>query len=339
MRSGWIRRTSVSCSTRTRRTLETRPASTRIRGRAWPIGNGAPPCTTTTARARTGINERGFPDWPSRGARARRPPARAEPPDPAGRGSERDRAAPGADHGTAGPSARQGAAGNAASAQATRGETVMSRALWKGAISFGLVHVPVEIFSAEKRHELDFDMLDKRDLQPVGYQRINKKSGKVVPWEQIVKGYEHSKGKYVVLSDADFREANVEKTQTIDILSFVDIADIPVIYFDTPHYLVPARGGSKGYALLLQTLEKAKKAAVAQVVIRTRQRLAAVMPSDGMLVLCTLRYGYEIRPRDELEAPAEKKAAVSGREVDMALQLVKEMSEPFAPKKYKDTYR
>ena len=215
----------------------------------------------------------------------------------------------------------------------------MSRALWKGAISFGLVHVPVEIYSAEKRHELDFDMLDKRDLQPVGYQRINKKSGKVVPWEQIVKGYEHSKGKYVVLSEADFREANVEKTQTIDILSFVDIADIPVIHFDTPHYLVPAKGGSKGYALLLQTLEKAKKAAVAQVVIRTRQRLAAVMPSEGMLVLCTLRYGYEIRPRDELEAPAEKKAAVSSREVDMALQLVKEMSEPFAPKKYKDTYR
>lgn len=215
----------------------------------------------------------------------------------------------------------------------------MSRALWKGAISFGLVHVPVEIYSAEKRHELDFDMLDKRDLQPVGYQRINKKTGKVVPWEQIVKGYEHTKGKYVVLSDADFREANVEKTQTIDILSFVDIADIPVIHFDTPHYLVPARGGSKGYALLLQTLEKAKKAAVAQVVIRTRQRLAAVMPSEGMLVLCTLRYGYEIRSRDELEAPAEKKSAVSSREVEMALQLVKEMSEPFAPKKYKDTYR
>jgi DNA end-binding protein Ku len=197
----------------------------------------------------------------------------------------------------------------------------MSRALWKGAISFGLIHVPVEIYSAEKRHELDFDMLDKRDLQPVGYQRINKKTGKVVPWEQIVKGYEHTKGKYVVLSEADFREANVEKTQTIDILSFVDIADIPVIHFDTPHYLVPARGGAKGYALLLQTLEKAKKAAVAQVVIRTRQRLAAVMPSEGMLVLCTLRYGYEIRPRDELEAPAEKKAAVSGREVAMALQL------------------
>ena len=215
----------------------------------------------------------------------------------------------------------------------------MARALWKGAISFGLVHVPVELHSAEKSNALDFDMLDKRDMQPVGYQRINKKSGKVVPWEQIVKAYQHSKGKYVVLTDTDFREANVEATQTIDILSFVEIEEIPVIHFDTPYYLVPARGGSKGYALLLQTLEQAKKAAVAQVVIRTRQRLAAVMPSSGMLVLCTLRYGYEIRPRDEIDVPAPKKAAVSGREVDMALQLVKEMSEHFSPKKYRDTYR
>jgi DNA end-binding protein Ku len=215
----------------------------------------------------------------------------------------------------------------------------MSRALWKGAISFGLVHVPVELYPAEKRNALQFDLLDKRDMQPVGYQRINKKSGKAVPWEQIVKGYEHSKGKYVVLSEADFRKANVEATQTIDILSFVDLDDIPVIHFDTPHYLVPARGGGKGYTLLMETLREAKKAAIAQVVIRTRQRLAAVMPSEGMLVMCTLRYGYEIRSRDEIEAPPQKKTAVSKQEVQMALQLVDEMSAPFQPKKYKDTYR
>jgi DNA end-binding protein Ku len=215
----------------------------------------------------------------------------------------------------------------------------MARALWKGAISFGLVNVPVELHSAEKRHELEFDMLDKRDMQPVGYRRINKKTGKEVPWEQVVKGYEHAKGKYVVLTDADFREANVKATQTIDILSFVQIDEIPVIHFDSPYYLLPARGGAKGYTLLLQTLEQAKKAAIGQVVIRTRQRLAAVMPSDGMLVLCTLRYGYEIRARDELDASAPKKAAVSGKEVEMALHLVKEMSEPFSPQQYKDTYR
>ena len=214
----------------------------------------------------------------------------------------------------------------------------MRRALWKGAISFGLVHVPVELYSAEKRNTLQFDLLDKRDMQPVGNQRVNKKNGKVVPWEQIVKGYEHAKGKYVVLSEADFKKANVEATQTIDILSFVDVEDIPVIHFDTPHYLVPARGGSKGYTLLLETLAEAQKAAIAQIVIRTRQRLAAVMPSEGLLVMCTLRYGYEIRPRKELDAPRPKKAAVSKKEVQMALQLVDEMSEPFAPAKYKDTY-
>lgn len=214
-----------------------------------------------------------------------------------------------------------------------------TRALWKGAISFGLVHVPVQLYSAEKRDALQFDLLDKRDMQPVGYQRFNKQSGKPVPWEQIVKGYEYSKDKYVVLTDADFRAANVEATRTIDILSFVDVEDIPVLHFDTPYYLSPARGGSKGYRLLLETLAQAKKAAIAQVVIRTRQRLAAVMPSEGLLVLCTLRYGYEIRPRTEIEVPEEKKSPVSKKEVDMALQLVEEMSEPFSPKKYKDTYR
>lgn len=214
-----------------------------------------------------------------------------------------------------------------------------ARALWKGAISFGLVHVPVQLYSAEKRDALQFDLLDKRDMQPVGYQRFNKQSGKPVPWEQIVKGYEYEKDKYVVLTDADFRAANVEATQTIDILSFVGVEEIPVLFFDTPYYLSPARGGSKGYRLLLETLAQANKAAIAQVVIRTRQRLAAVMPQDDLLVLCTLRYGYEIRPRDEIEVPEDRKSAVSKKEVEMALQLVEEMSEPFAPKKYKDTYR
>lgn len=216
----------------------------------------------------------------------------------------------------------------------------MRRALWDGAISFGLVHVPVSLYPAEKRDTLGFDLLDKRDLQPVGYQRINKKTGKVVPWDQIVKGYAYEKNRYVVMTEADFKAANVEATKTIDIVSFVDLKDIPVVHFDTPYYLAPGRGGSRGYALMLRTLEQAKKAAIAQVVIRTRQHLAAVMPDDGMLLLVTLRYGYEIRARDDIETDAGgKKKAVSAKEVDMALQLVEEMSEPFAPKKYKDTYR
>jgi DNA end-binding protein Ku len=216
----------------------------------------------------------------------------------------------------------------------------VSRALWQGAISFGLVHVPVALHSAAQRDSLNLDMLDKRDMQPVGYQRINKKTGKPVAWDQIVKGYPYEKGHYVVLTDADFRAANVEATQTIDILSFVNVSEIPVAYFDTPYYLVPTRGGSRGYALMLQTLERTKKAALAQVVIRTRQRLAAVMPEDQLLLLCTLRYAYEIRSPEELpETSGKKQKPVSKKEVEMAMQLVDEMSEPFAPSKYKDTYR
>lgn len=214
----------------------------------------------------------------------------------------------------------------------------MSRALWKGAISFGLVHVPVELYSAEKRNALDFDMLDRRDMNPVGYQRINKETGKVVPWDEIVKGYEHKKGEYVVVTEEDFRRANVEATQTIDIINFVNLAEIPLIYFDTPYYLAPGRGGDKGYALMRQTLKRADKAGIAQVVIRSRQRLAALVPDGDLLILNTLRYNYEIRLHDEVKVPSGKKAAASAREVAMALKLVEEMSDRWQPQKYHDTY-
>ena len=215
----------------------------------------------------------------------------------------------------------------------------MSRALWKGAISFGLVHVPVELRSAERRNSLDFDLLDRRDMSPVGYQRVNKETGKVVPWEEIVKGYEHKKGEYVVVTDEDFRRANVEATQTIDIVSFVNLAEIPLIYFDTPYYLAPGRGGDKGYALMRQTLKRADKAGIAQVVIRSRQRLAALVPQGEMLILNTLRYEYEIRPADEIDLPKGRKAEATAREVAMALKLVEEMTEEWRPDKYHDTYR
>ena len=215
----------------------------------------------------------------------------------------------------------------------------MPRALWKGAISFGLVHVPVELYSAEKRNTLDFDLLDRRDMNPVGYQRVNKETGKVVPWEEIVKGYEHKKGEYVVVTDEDFRRANVEATQTIDIVNFVNLADIPLIYFDTPYYLAPGRGGDKGYALMRQTLKRADKAGIAQVVIRSRQRLAALVPQDEMLILNTLRYQYEIRPADDIDLPKGRKAEANAREVAMALKLVEEMADEWRPEQYHDTYR
>ena len=213
----------------------------------------------------------------------------------------------------------------------------MARSLWKGAISFGLVNVPVELHSAKKRAaELDMTMLDKRDLAPVGYKRVNKATGKEVAWGNVVKGYEYKDDKYVVLSDEDFRRANPEASRTVDILAFVDLADIQPQYFETPYYLVPEKRGEKAYALLRETLEKAGKAGIASVVIRTKQYLAALVAQDELMVLNTLRYADELKAPAELEIP---KAKVTAKELDMALRLVEDMADEWEPKKYKDTYR
>ena len=213
----------------------------------------------------------------------------------------------------------------------------MPRALWRGAITFGLVNIPVALHSAEKRKKLDLTLLDRRNFAPVGYKRVNKRTGREVDWEQIVKGYEYKKGSYVALSDEDFKRANVEATQTVDILAFVDAADIAPIYFDTPYYLSPGKRGEKGYALLRETLKRSGKAAVANVVIRTRQYVAVLLPMDDLLVLDTLRFADEIRSADDFELPRQARA--SAREVEMALRLVKDMSEKWKPQKYRDTYR
>ena len=213
----------------------------------------------------------------------------------------------------------------------------MPRALWKGAISFGLVNVPVELVSGEKRSaELDFTMLDKRDLSPVGYQRVNKASGKTVPWKEVVKGYEYKDGRYVVLSEEDFRRANVEATRTVDILAFVDLAEIPPQHFDKPYYLVPEKRGAKAYALLRETLAKAGKAGVATFVIRSKQHLAALIPIDDVLLLNTLRYADEVRAPREIEVPSPK---VTSKERELALKLVEDMSGKWQPKQFHDTFR
>jgi DNA end-binding protein Ku len=217
----------------------------------------------------------------------------------------------------------------------------MSRSLWKGSISFGLVNIPVLLYSAENRNSFDLTLLDRRDMKPVGFKRYNKKTGKEVAWEQIVKGYEYEKNRYVVLTDEDFRRANVEATQTIDILSFVRGEDISPTSFETPYFLAPDKRGEKGYALLRETLTKTGKAAIATVVIRTRQYIAAVIPWNEMMVLNTLRYANELRPTKELQIPTNslKTAGVTSRELEMATKLVEEMSERWKPAQYKDTYR
>ena len=216
----------------------------------------------------------------------------------------------------------------------------MPRQLWKGAIQFGLVHVPVSLYPAEHRDELSFTLLDRRDMQPVGYQRVNKSTGDEVAFEDVVKGYEYSKGEYVILEKEDFKRANVEATQTVDIVGFVDADSIPPYYFDAPYYLAPDKHGAKGYALLRETLERTGRVGIATVVIRTRQHVAALYPQGGVLVLNTLRYHDEMRDAGELDVPASLKAAkVQPRELDMAERLVEDMATDWKPERFKDTYR
>jgi len=217
----------------------------------------------------------------------------------------------------------------------------MRRALWKGAISFGLINIPVELFTAQTHDELDFTMLDKRDLSPVGYRRISKKTGKEVAWDNIVKGYEYEDGKYVLLSDEDLRRANVEATQTIDIESFVDATQIPITYYQQPYYLAPLKSGSKAYALLRETLRSSGKIALARIVIRTRQHIAALTPFDDIINLITLRYPAELRAPDDLPIPDinPKKAGITAKEVEMAQSLVASMSGDWDPAALHDTYR
>ena len=198
----------------------------------------------------------------------------------------------------------------------------------------------MSLHTAARAHELDLNLLDKRDFAPVGYQRYNKSTGKVVEWNNVVKGYEYEKGEYVVLTDEDFRRANVEASRTIDIQTFVERDAIAPYYFDTPYFLVPDKNGERVYSLLRDALEQSKRLAVATFVLRSRQHVAALMPVGKIIVLNTLRFEAEIQPHPDVAAAAAKKAAsASGKELQMALKLVEDMSEPWKPETYEDTYR
>jgi DNA end-binding protein Ku len=183
-------------------------------------------------------------------------------------------------------------------------------------------------------------MLDRRNMKPVGFKRYNKENGKEVTWDDIVKGYEYEKDRYVVLTDEDFRRANVEATQTVDILTFVEQEQIEPIYFETPYYLAPDKRGHKGYALLRETLKQTGKTGIANVVIRTRQYVAALIPVGDVIVMNTLRYSNELRDTAELDLPSSnlKSVGVNPREIEMARRLVDGMSAAWKPQEYKDTY-
>ena len=216
----------------------------------------------------------------------------------------------------------------------------MARSVWKGLITFGLVSIPVELFTAEERKGFKFSMLDKRDFSPVGYKRYSKESGKEVEWSNIVKGYEYEKEQYVVLSDEDFKRANVKASKTIGVETFVPAEDISPQYFETPYYLVPSERGEKVYALLRETLRSTGRAAVAQFVLRSTPHLVAVKPEGRALMLFTLRYEDELKGTKGFELPAEnlKEAKVTPKEIELAKRLIDDMTGDWEPGAFKDTY-
>ena len=213
----------------------------------------------------------------------------------------------------------------------------MARAIWKGSISFGLVSIPIALYPATKQEELKFRLLRKSDLSPVNYKRVAERDGKEVPWDQIVKGYEYEKGKYVVLKDEDFQHIDLEATQTVDIQDFVELEEIDPIFFYKPYYLEPQKGGDKAYVLLRDALKDTNKVGIAKVVIKTREYLAGVKPEDGALVLELMHFADELADTSKLRIP--KKSEVGKREMDMAKALIGSMSSKWNPEKYHDDYR
>jgi DNA end-binding protein Ku len=211
----------------------------------------------------------------------------------------------------------------------------MPRSIWSGTISFGLVSVPVRMFSATQSKELRFHFLDKHDLEPIGYDKVRRDTGEHVDDDDIVRGFEVEKGRYVPLEDEDLDRLDIELTKTIDICDFVDLDDIDPIYFRKAYYLAPQEGAEKPYRLLVRALEETGKVAIAKIVIRNKQHLAALRPWNGTLVLETMYYADEVREPEKVDGRVQ----VRKPEVEMAKSLVENLSAQFDPKKYDDTYR
>lgn len=216
----------------------------------------------------------------------------------------------------------------------------MARPIWKGSISFGLVNVPITLYTAENKNDLHFKLLDKRTRSEVRYERVSEATGQQVPLDQIVKGYRYEGGDYILLTDEDFKKAAVEATQMIEISDFVDLKAIEYKYFEKPYYVVPDKKAEKGYVLLREVLKRTGKVAISKVVIRTRQYLAALIPQGNALVLEILRYYQELREQAEFNFPAAglEEYKVSERELQIAEMLVESMTGEWDPLQYHDEY-
>lgn len=210
------------------------------------------------------------------------------------------------------------------------------RAIWEGSISFGLINIPVRLYTASRERKLAFHYLHKGDLCPIKYMKVCKTTGEEIPYREIVRGYEYEKGNFVILEDKDFEKADVKMTHLIDVFQFVDEKEIDSIYLEKPYYLEPQKNASNAFALLREALNKTKKVGVAKFVLRTREYLAMVRPSNDLIILNQLRYEDEIVPPNDLTLPSSK--IVQKRELDIAIKLVEQLSEKFKISKYRDTY-
>ena len=210
------------------------------------------------------------------------------------------------------------------------------RTMWTGAVNFGLVNIPVKLYSGSQSNRVDLDMLHSEDLSPIRYARVCREDGEEVPWDEIVKGYEYREGDYVVLTKEDFAKAESGRQDTIDILSFADQSEVDPVYFSKPYYLEPGKGGAKVYRLLCQALEDSGKVAIAKYVLRNREHLACIRPSGRLLVMIQMRFADEVRSAEELKLP--DKAKVSKDEMALAKQLIDQLARPFNPEDYEDTY-
>jgi DNA end-binding protein Ku len=211
------------------------------------------------------------------------------------------------------------------------------RALWSGSISFGLINIPVHMYSGSHAHEgLDLDMLHDKDHAPIRYARVCREDGKEIPWDDIVKGYEYRDGDYVVLTKKDFAQANAEKTSTIDIQQFVEEKDIDIRYYEKPYYLEPDKGADKAYALLRESLEKSKSLALVKFVMREREHIGAIKPIGRALVLVQMRYQADLREPGNIKFPTDK--GVTKAELEMASKLIKQQTKPFIAEDFHDTY-
>lgn len=219
------------------------------------------------------------------------------------------------------------------------GETTPGRGIWSGSISFGLLQIPVTLYTAERRdEEIHFRQLDKKDLSPIKYERVSSATGKKVEWKDIVKGYEYEPDNYVVLEPDDLKKANVKATQTVDIQDFVPADAIDPAYFETPYYVVPQKRAAKAYVLLREALAKKNAVAIATFVLRTREHLVALMPVGDAIMLEVLRFGHELKKPKEMHLPARKDTSIAERELAMAEQLIDGMMTDWEPTKYRDRF-